>query len=889
MEKIMDKELKELISVELDRVFKKAFMLTDKDIKKYIERILDEKDEEVILTLSDFFLKFEKYNQTVYSVERSRAGRTVLDRCIKMYLANKEKIKDNFFVAMDFAQKQKIDPVKIATMENLRGLTAQIYKNTYNTLTQMEYENPITGKTSKLLNDEDFKALIENCASVICHVSEENVKEVVSILDRFSYDKESGTFCANVSDMIKRCGTILTYPSEKLASNIAFLKSNFVPPMTEAELVVRISKSPSILLCDQAKINNFEKCIYQNLVELKRENPILFPQGDAFEAFAVSYAHNATFNIDKISSITGLTKENLEKFSDTKNVLVKYLGAKNAFETFTDFNVLSIEPRILDGLLARLTQYDYENNTFLRKFFIEHTARALNLLQEEQLPSGPSKKTGRTVTPRRVRADLESMPKSVDVERSLSNSDQKTVNSLFENVKMTFEARKIRKIVDGVVQLSEEEQEEQEYMQELFDRIQNDFDTSKCKNSFDEVVLRIEAIIDAKEGKGFADRRFEINKMRHLNNIYLKACYDAKTLCGQLYPIFAETSKLEDFSKDVSDRSAVQYLSACEDFRKIMKKFTPLFDKVEDVTTTIQRYVNWECKKIFKSIGLPSNTTPDKNGDFYYEEDWFEKDHNCTLLLIGMTVSQTQLAYCQFLRDYVQSIVANAEENTLYSMAIDTFGSQQIDFRYNLYATRMRAFIMNSFYGIAENLKTPLVLSGLIEGNQAKSNIVDLYGKIKTDINKFMEMCPTSKFEMYGRDTHKVVSQLRSSNAVAKDGLIAMRNAYSELHFLNQKVKKVLSKKHLGNLMDEYDCVGDMLHTKAGLLLFPYAESKIAVFMAEPEVEENTQQIEALGVGLVRDKDLKDVSIINYTNSETFFSEKDEKAILPVKFKDEGK
>ena len=36
MEKIMDKELKELISVELDRVFKKAFMLTDKDIKKYI-------------------------------------------------------------------------------------------------------------------------------------------------------------------------------------------------------------------------------------------------------------------------------------------------------------------------------------------------------------------------------------------------------------------------------------------------------------------------------------------------------------------------------------------------------------------------------------------------------------------------------------------------------------------------------------------------------------------------------------------------------------------------------------------------------------------------------------------------------------------------------------
>ena len=93
--------------------------------------------------------------------------------------------------------------------------------------------------------------------------------------------------------------------------------------------------------------------------------------------------------------------------------------------------------------------------------------------------------------------------------------------------------------------------------------------------------------------------------MRHLNNIYLKACYDAKTLCGQLYPIFAETSQLEVFSKDVSDRSAVQYLSACEDLRKLMKKFTPLFDKVEDVTTTIQRYVNWECKKIFKSIGLP--------------------------------------------------------------------------------------------------------------------------------------------------------------------------------------------------------------------------------------------------------------------------------------------
>ncbi len=872
----MDKEIRELVSAELDNVFKKVFKLTDKDIKSYIERILDEKDEDVILSLTDFFLKFEQYtDNSIYSVERAKAGKLVLDRSIKMYLSNKEKFKEGFFKAMDFAILQNIDPIKIATMENLRGLNAQIYKNTYDILTQIEYDSPISGEKSRLFDDKDFKELIENCASIICHVNEENVKDIVSALNHFVYDKEEKAFLTKTTpaEMIKNCGTLLTYPSARLQSNIDFLIKNFVPPMAKADLVDRISKSPSILLCDQTKINNFEKCIYQNLVELKNENSALFPEGEKFEEFAISYARKATFNIDKLSSISGLTKENLDKFSETKNVLVKYLGAKNAFETFTDFNVLSIEPQILDGLLAKLTEYDNQNNTLLRKFFIEHTARALNMLQQdEQISITPSKRTGRTVTPRRVIADIGSLPKDVSGETFLTSSNKKIVESLFDNVKTTFEARKAKRVVDGVVQLSEEEEEEREYMKEVFDRIQNEFDVSKCTSPFDELISRMEAMIDAKEGKGFAEKRFEINRMRHLYSLYAKSGEDAKILAENLFPVLLEMNSLERQGRDFCMKDFTFFVDVTQKHGEILRKFNPLAYKVDEIFTTVKRYVFADIQKVFERIGMRPFQNDDeedrKDGD--YNPRWFSKEEQNTVLLTGLSITQTLTAYARYIRNYMYEIVPDAKSNVNFRMSLSNFRHQQIDIRYLLYASRMRWETLSKSNNLYKEEVIPLERVGILGSSKVAIPSINVLAKPSKNIEALFGGQP---YSLLGNMDRNIINQIRASEDIE----ISVVDAFERLNKASRLFKKPMEKNS--------DNMEEIWHTAGGLMFYcPSNENKLAVFVVEPLVKTYENEIEGLGVKMAQDEHFKDATVANYTYLTSNITNKDIEAMAPVTF-----
>lgn len=885
----MDLELRELVISELDRVFKNTFRFTDKDIKLYIDKILDAEDESVILQLTDLFVKFEKCDTNgKYSSDRSSAARDVLNRCISIYITNKEKIKTNFSTALEFAQKHGIDPFKIATKDNIRGLSSAILEQIHNTLTQIEYTNPISGEKFRLFNHKDFKNLLENCSSILCQIKEKNVREIIALLNCFSYDTETKAFKARPEEMIKICGTLITYPSAKMQSNIEFLKKNFIPPMSQAELIVRISKSPSILMCDQAKILNFEKNIYKNLSELRAESPALFPEGEEFEKYAKDYAHKAAFNIDKISSISGLTKENIEKLSQTKNVLVKYLGAKNAFEIFTDFNILSIEPKILGALLAKLTQYDNENNTLLRKYFIEHTARALNMLQKGELNSeNPPRKTGRTFTPRKVRADLPSLPSQAEGDFHLTNSDARTVNNLFENVKQTFEARKQRKIVDGVEQLSEEEQEEREYMQEVFDRIQNGFDDAQCNSAFDNLISRIELMIDAKEVKGFADKMFSTNQMKHINRVYLGACADSKQLCEKLSSILFEITDLQDKTEHVLSDSAENFMSICKRFSKTLRDFLPLIEKVEDISFTVNRYVNGECLKVFKAIGLSNERTPNKNGDYYYETEWFDKDHNGNTLLLGMTVAQTQLAYAQSMRDYLNTIVPDYD-NPNYGMAIDNLACEEINLKYLLYCHRLRSTIMSKVMNLTQSLYDTMVECGQVKSNSERNPVsFNVLADVKKNVDSFLAgQSPTDK--LFGNPFKSLLElQLSDSPNLALGCLQALQDSYNQVRAVNSKVDKVLSKKRIDDFGWEYECVGKMYHTDGGLIIFPPTETgNYAMFMSQPEVGQNVQKIEKLGVEVAKESRFKNAEVANFTYSQGLFTEEDEKNILPIKFND---
>ena len=885
----MDLELKELVTNELDRVFKETFRLTDKDIKAYIQKILDEEDESTVLELTDIFVKFEKYDDKgKYSVARSKAARLVLNRCLDIYFKDKEKIKTNFFNALDFAQKFEIDPFKISTKENLRNLNSYLINETYFALTQIEYTNPITSEKFKLFNQKDFKELIENCASIICHINRENVEKVVSILNCFAYDAESKSFKARPEQMLKMCGSLLTFPSAKLESNIKFLKNKFVPPMKESELIERISKSPSILMCDQNKIKNFENCIYKNLCQLREISPVLFPEGERFEEFAKNFTDNATFKIDKLSSISGLTKENIDKFSETKDVLVKYLGAKNALEIFTDFNVLSVEPKILGALLSKLTAHDNENNTFLRKYFVEHTARALNMLKEDELPSdAPSKKLGRTYTIRRIKADVSSMPNQSDDEFYLTSHDKKTVNNLFENVKQTFELRKQRKIVNGVEQLSEEEQEEQEYMKEVFDRIQDSFDATKCDSTFDEIVSRMQLMIDAKEGKGYANKRFAINEIKHLNKVYLSACQDSKALCEKLIDAKIKFQAVKMQIPVLLDCSGEVYIEACKNYISAVRNVLPLLEKIDDIHSTVSRFVNKEYLKVFQALKMPNDENPDKNGDSYYDTEWFGKYYNSSEILLGLSIGQAQLSYTKFLDNYLKTIIPDYD-NANYKMAIDNLACEEINLKYLIYAHRLRASIapeiINVFYSLYKTMVDAKILSE--HNSKIELNIHTIF-KIQNDIDNYFSTKNLSSV-LLGENREKFLTTELNKNLILQKKCLS---ALLESHCIYQrgfdKIDKLLDKNKIDDFHFEHDCIGKMYHTDGGLIIFPPTESgEFGYFMSQPEIRENLAKIEKLGVEKIIPSKYDNVDIIigNYTFNQEIFTKTDEKNILPVKF-----
>ncbi len=873
----MEEEFKELYTAELNRVLQGTFLLSDKDIKKYIEKILNEKDENVVDNLTSFIVKFEKYSKNEkYDVERAKAAREVLNRCIKMYLENKERIKDNFFTAMDFAKRQNVNPLKIATMENIRKLTASIYLRTYETLTKIEYKNPITGKTFRLFNDEEFKVMIENCASVICHISEDNVKDIVSILTIFSYDTDTQTFYADGAQMLRDCGTLASYPSTKLSSNIEFLKKHFIPPMTNVELIKRISLSPSLLMCDQNKIRKFEKAIYVNLCELRKENPALFPDGAEFEAFARKYAHDATFNIEKISSITGLTNDNLEleKFSQTKNVLVKYLGAKNALETFTDFNVLSLDPNILDGLLAKLTEYDVKNHKQLRKFFVEHTARALNMIKEGEYPdSQRTKMTGRTVTPRRVRADIQSMPSQVDIsERYYTSSDARTINNLFENVQKTSEARKVRKVVDGVEQLSEEEQEELDYMKDVFNRLQRNFDSSQCDSYFEELLTRTQLIIDAKEGKGYAERTFEISRVKQAYRTYAAVCKESKTLSSTFFKLLKQSRELLEEAKKIISSDYIHYRKFCEKHIAFINEFSYHIPMVDKKYKLVEKKVVYELQSVFNKIGMQR--------DEDYDSGWFDPKEldKAPILLAGLSVAECLNSYYAYMMKTVEKIVPDVNSNYEYVKAKYKFMSNSIELKELMYASKMRSAIYRVTNEIYDEVVKPLELSDmLISEEDKKVNLNTIL-----DISKNMSNIafPTSMSEIMYKKAHPtILTQINNSRSIKE-----------QVHYLFGKVNKSVDKMPR-RLRDISDGMTDIAHTDAGLLLYnDDTIGELTVFISEPKVADYVKEIESLGVKPATASDFEKAYIRNYTFTSTYFSGTDKKSMKPVQYKKkEGK
>ena len=862
----MDIETRQMLADELQSVLADTFKLRSEDIKKYITKILDEKDEEAVWALTDFFLKFKKYNiDGVYSLERSKASKEVVNRAIKMYYTNKERIQDHFFVAMDFAQKQGIDPIQVATMENLRKLTRSIYENTYNTLTKVQYEDPITGQMLTLYNDAEFKQLIENCASVICKVNENDVGEVYSILSVFGYDKENKTYYVSkndAKDMMKRCGSLLTFPPERLKENIEFLRLHFIPPMTSAELVCRISKSPSILTIDREKINKFEDCIFENLTDLRAINPALFPQGKEFEEFARKYARESTFNIEKLSSINGLNKDNLKQFSKVKDILVKYLGPKNAFETFTDFNVLSTDPQVLDALLEKFVQFDKENNSFkMRTFFIKHPASALNILQNDQPITSTSFQSAKR-TPRKPKeVDVSSMPTNAKSNAYLTSSEKAKVEDLFENAKSRLKARTTRKVVDGVEQLSEEEQEEKDYWQEIFDRLQDDFDTSKCTSAFDELIARTEVIIDAKKGKGYANKTFKISEMKALYFKYLELCKDAEPYAKLFFKNLSELCACERKVKNIKGCTPNYYFSTLSEATKIGNNF---FDRAFEVDKLMKKLlvdVLYKGEKIVRDLKIPNNR---------FEKFCFDRSLDKNGLIKLFSFSNLFVEYANFLAENADKVLGYDLENQKYSNSYDKFINEKLNIKDMYYSLKFRELAIDKICDLINPIMAPI-----FEMDPTSEYNAKLRRDVAQKYVGYSVLNPVNNrplgFATPGGDD-LVSMAMNPNNSHLRKMLLSEGKKFTEM-----------CKRGIGTTKYEADYYDGLYTTHSGVCVYCKEKGKsVAIFFDEPDFDK--EKFADVGIKPIPEDLAKEVSIItNSRNNEMYYTDEDLKAMTPLK------
>ena len=266
-EKIDSNEMISYAVSELEEIFKTKFYLSEKELKEVIVDVVSRTDEDIIIGLTDIFQKFvdNEINGVSKNERRVLAKRTI-SNCLDLYNMEKQEILNDFFKMIAEAKKYNIDPFKLAIKGNLRNASPEKFYSSLNALVEKEYVDLNTNEKFTLFDKQDVKDLFERCASFACGLNEEDVQNVLDVLANFAFDEETGNYYVHPRELVKKVNFLLKTSPKRLEENIDFLIRSFVPNlMSKKDLVMRVSESPSILLCSPEKIVSFEdklsKCV----------------------------------------------------------------------------------------------------------------------------------------------------------------------------------------------------------------------------------------------------------------------------------------------------------------------------------------------------------------------------------------------------------------------------------------------------------------------------------------------------------------------------------------------------------------------------------------------------------------------------------------------------
>ena len=362
------------------------FSFSEKDVANVIDRICQNGK----IKLADQLIELLKENYLdgeIFSANKDRVKslKRILLETIELYEEDSKNVSSQIKEVLALAKQLNLSPYRIALKTNIRMATVENFQNTLEALTKEKY-NLGKKEESTLFSQEEYNEIMQQCASIACRVSADNLKEIINLLKKLSYDSENGCYHFDVKSLLKETPSLLAVSADKMENTIALLDLICeVNNITKAELLDKVAKNPSILMISSEKFNeNLEIC--QNIfIELSKKLDKNMTTGKFMKSLNHDKLQKRFYNFDNLEAITDSKTEILILKAE---LLEKFAGAQNAMNCMLDKAILSTDLTKLGFVLAYIANADNKNkNNHLKTTFVANPAKFLNVLSSQKMPN----------------------------------------------------------------------------------------------------------------------------------------------------------------------------------------------------------------------------------------------------------------------------------------------------------------------------------------------------------------------------------------------------------------------------------------------------------------------------------------------------------------------
>ncbi len=569
-----------LFAEDFEITFNKHFRFRASDIKDAISKIFATNDRNIVERLSDVYDKFVKLDGGFKCSEKRREfAKTVIRSTVDYYSKKNGYIEQEFFDMLEEAKKLKIDPYALAIMKNFDFANSSIrrkddksvaerFQESVEALVKEKYVDKVDKSTSTLFDEKLVKAMFEKCATIACDLSADNIQRTLDILSDLVYDEslndyfkdENGSYITKPRDIILSLPSLLTVGPERIEKNIKFLLANCLNEnVTKLDLIKYIKDAPSILTVSPKKIADFEEKLFECFQQILSENALNKPAD-----FAKTQAHAFCSDYKNLISINNISSDRMQYMMRTKEVLSKHkIGAENLLKCITNPYILSMDYKLLDGLLAKLTLEERKTGKKYREYFLSHPSRVLENLKKGESIMGTSQKetASRNSTVKRERIKLEKVPVGMNESEAQAILDDMSAA----------QSSKIKSMFEGLLESSKDMEEDISYALE-------DLKSKKYRHPMFEILDRIEVAYDLVKGEGQAEKKFNLQFFRTLYNDLMDVCENVnfklvENAMTKLHEMFDKLDVMI-FARETD----ADYLSAQKEFGIQMRNFSSIFN-----------------------------------------------------------------------------------------------------------------------------------------------------------------------------------------------------------------------------------------------------------------------------------------------------------------------